>query len=120
MTLTLITAVASALVSGGGLVAIVNALASRKKVRTDAAARLSDEALKWVGEFQEEARAARTEAAALRRETSRTREEAQEARVQVAAVTAEAEALGRQVHALRAAILDPQVTRQQLHTMVQQ
>lgn len=120
MTLTLITAIASALVSGGGLVAIVNALASRRKVKTDAAARLSDEALKWVGEFQEEAKAARSEAAALRRETTRTREEAQEARVQVAVVTGQAEALGRQVQALRAAILDPQVTREQLHSMVRQ
>lgn len=118
MTLTLITAIVSALVSGGGLVAVVNALASRRKVRTDAAARLSDEALRWVGEFQEEAKAARTEAAALRKETAKTREEAQEARAQVAAVTVQAEALGRQVQALRAAILDPQVTREQLHDMV--
>lgn len=118
MNLTAIVAAVSALPIGGGLTAVVTAFTSRRKDRTDAAARLSDEALKWVEQFQEEAAAARKEAAELRRETTETRQEAQEARAQMAAVAQQAEALGRQVQALRAAILDPAVTREQLHFMV--
>lgn len=122
---TIVTATVSAVLGGGGLAAIVNAFASKRKDRADAATQLSDEALKWVGEFQEEAQSARREAAELRKETIRTRQEAEETRAEVkeararlAAVTAQAEALAREVAALRAAILDPQVTRERLRTMV--
>lgn len=96
---------------GGGSVAIVNALASRRGRKVDAADRLSDGALKWVDEFQADAREARSEAAAARHEAT-------EAHAQMRAIRAEAEWLAGQLQQLRRAILDPGATLERLRAMV--
>jgi uncharacterized coiled-coil DUF342 family protein len=107
---TVATAIGS-LLAGGGLVAIINAFAKRRTVRADAAARLSDETLKWVNEFQDNAKEARAEAALAR-------QEATEAHAQMRAVRSEAEWLAGQLQQLRRAILDPQATIERLRAMV--
>jgi len=97
--------------AGGGLVAIVNAFAKRRTVKVDAAARLSDETLKWVNEFQDNAKEARTESLAARAEAT-------EAHAQMRAIRAEAEWLAAQLQQLRRAILDPNATLERLRAMV--
>lgn len=111
LTTTVATVVGAAL-GGGGLVAVVNAFARRRTVRTDAADRLSDSALRWVEQFQEEAAEARREAAECRRESA-------EARREMAAVRLEAKELAADLHRLRAAILDPRITIERLRALVE-
>lgn len=101
----------AAALGGGGLVAIVNAFAKRRQVKVDAADRLSDGALKWVDEFQADAREARHEAAEARREAT-------EAHAQMRAVRAEAQWLAGQLKALRRAIIDPNATIERLRMLV--
>lgn len=96
---------------GGGLVAVVNAFARRKVVRVDAADRLSDSALRWVEQFQEEAAEARREAAACRQESI-------EARREMHLVREEAKELAADLHRLRRAILDPNASLERLRAMV--
>lgn len=108
---TMIATVVGAGLGGGGLVAIVNAVARRRPVKVDAADRLSDGALKWVDEFQADAREARSEAAHARREAT-------EAHAQMRAVRAEAEWLAGQLQALRRAIMAPDATLDRLRALV--
>lgn len=111
----LVTWVATAvggLVGGGGLVAMVNAFAKRRTVKVDAADKLSDGALRWVDEFQTEAREARNEAASARREAA-------EAHAQMREIRAEAELLARELRHLRMAILDPNATVGRLRLLVE-
>lgn len=103
--------VLAGVLGGGGMVAIVNAFAKRRQVKVDAADRLSDGALKWVDEFQADAREARSEAAAARREAT-------EAHAQMRAVRAEAQWLAGQLQALRRAIVDPNATLDRLRMLV--
>jgi hypothetical protein len=107
----MIATVVGAGLGGGGLVAIVNAVARRRTTKVDAADRLSDGALKWVNEFQENANEARFEAAAARREAT-------EAHAQMRAVRAEAEWLAGQLQALRRAIMAPDATLDRLRVLV--
>lgn len=110
-TLTTVASLIATALASGGLGVIVNALANRRKVRVDAADRLSDGALKWVDEFQADAREARHEASEARREAT-------EAHVQMRAVRAEAEWLAKQLQQLRRAIVDPSATLERLRAMV--
>jgi hypothetical protein len=122
---TIITAV-SALLGGGAVVAIVNALAGRKQRSVDAGGKLSDSALKWVEQFQEETAAARREAAearteaasanaAARREIDAMRQEAAAARREVAQVRDEAE---RALRSIRLLVLSPGATLEQIREHV--
>lgn len=108
---TTVASIVGASLASGGLVAIVNAIAGHRRARVDAADRLSDGALKWVDEFQADAREARSEAAAARHEAT-------EAHAQMRAVRAEAEWLAGQLQALRRAIVDPGATLERLRAMV--
>lgn len=114
----LVASVVGAAISSGGLVAIVNAVARRRKVKVDAADRLSDSTLKWVDEFQTEAREARKEAAEARKEATEARREATEAHNQMRAIRTEAELLAGQLQALRKAILDPNATIERLRAII--
>lgn len=104
-------AIASVLFGGGGLVAILNALTGRRGRRADVLERLSDSQLKWVEQFQEEAHAARLEAAEARREVAEVRREMGELR-------REAEGLARDLRNLRGAILAPDMTLARLRALV--
>lgn len=108
---TTLASIVGAALGSGGLVAIINAVAGRRKVKVDAADRLSDGALKWVDEFQSDAKEARSEAAAARREAT-------EAHAQMRAVRAEAEWLAGQLQQIRRAIVDPGATLERLRAMV--
>lgn len=107
---TIITAI-SALLGGGAVVAIVNALAGRKQRSVDAGGKLSDSALKWVEQFQEEARSARQETAEARRELADMRRE-------MAVLRGDAEQLGRELRSIRALILSPSATLEMLRAAV--
>ena len=108
---TLVAAVLSALLGGGAVVAVINAVANRRKVRVEVADRLSDSSLKWVQEFQEEAQRARLEASEARREVAEVRRE-------LGDVRREAEALARDLRNLRGAIMSPTATLERLRAMV--
>lgn len=109
--LTAVLTFSSLLLGGGGGAAILQAVTGRRSRKAEVADRLSDSTLKWVEEFQEEARNARAEAAEARRE-------AQEARRELADVRREAEALIRDLRELRAAVLSPGATVERLRAMV--
>ena len=125
--LTLAAAIVSAALTGGAVVALINAVAGRKARKAEVADRLSDSSLKWVQEFQEEtarsrqeatearqeAAEARREAADSRREAADARREATEARRQVAELATEV----RDLRTLRMAILSPTATLEQLRTL---
>lgn len=123
--LTLIAAAVSAALTGGAAVAMINAIAGRRSQKAEVAERLSDGALKWVQEFQEETASARREASEARQETASARREAAEARQELAdmrremqVVRAEAEALAAHLHSIRSAILAPAATIEQLRLLV--
>ena len=115
---TIIVSAITALLTGGAGVAIINAISSRRQRNAaarvkdaDASGRLSDSALKWVEQFQEEARSARQETAEARRELADMRRE-------VASIRGDAEQLGRELRSIRALILSPSVTLEQLRAAV--
>jgi uncharacterized protein (DUF3084 family) len=101
---------------GGGL--IVNAFARRPVIRADAAARLNDESLKWVEQFQEDAREAQQEAREARSEATAARREAAAAHADMRAIRREADWLLDRLEKLHRAILDPSVSRDRLKAMV--
>lgn len=101
----------SLLLGGGGLVALVKTWVDRRKRAADVTSTLSDAALKWVEQFQEETSSARREAAEARREVAEVRRELGEVR-------REAEALARDLRNLRGAIMSPTATLDRLREMV--
>lgn len=109
--LTVLVTAASALLGGGGLVALINAATGRKGRKAEVADRLSDSSLKWVQEFQEEASRARLEASEARREVAEVRRE-------LGDVRREAEALARDLRNLRGAIMAPSATLERLRAVV--
>lgn len=117
-TLVHVVEIVGAVLSGGGIVATVNALARRRVVKVDATRRFSDGVLKWVDEFQAEAAEARREAAEARRESNEARREVVDIRKQFAEISEHAEALNRHIRELHAAILHPAVTIDRLRAMV--
>lgn len=106
-----IASVLSALLCGGAGVAIINAVANRRRVNVEVSDRLSDSALKWVQEFQEEAQRARLEGSEARREVAEVRRE-------LATVRREAEALATDLRNLRGAIMAPNATLERLRALV--
>lgn len=118
-------AVVTALLTGGAAVAGINALATRRTRKADVTDRMNDSALRWVEQFQEEARAARAEAAearaevaASRRETAEARREVDAMRREVAQVRDDAEQLGRELRSIRSLILSPAATLEALRAAV--
>lgn len=106
-----------AILGSGGISYIVNAIANRRVVRVDAVDRLSDSALKWVEQFQEQATAAQVEAARawavvnqIRQECAETRREVTDARTQLRAVRDEAELLSREIQHIRRLVTEPGMT----------
>jgi hypothetical protein len=110
--LTIISSVVAALLGGGGVGIFVKAVAGRRTVRADAAAKLSDNALRWVKEFQDDAKTARAEAAACRREMSEVRLEAEQLRDELIRTL-------RIVRRVRDAIADPNVSRERLTQLIE-
>lgn len=108
------TVVASVLASGGA-VAIVQAVASRRKVKVDAADQLSDAAL-------DQLRAVRTDAmeqiALARRDVEDARRSAQQAWAEAADARREAMAATAQLRRLHSEILSPVATVDHLRTLV--
>lgn len=125
--------VITALLTGGGLVAGINAWSTRRNRRAEATATVSvatatfsGEALKWVQEFQEETAAARREAtearteataanAAAHRELDAMRLELAAARREVAQVRDEAE---RALRSIRLLVMSPTATIEQIRQHV--
>lgn len=103
--------VCSLLFGGGGLAVLVNAITGRRGRKAEVADRLSDSSLKWVEQFQEEAKQARLETSEARREMAEMRRELAECR-------AEAENLARDLRNLRGAIMAPGATLERLRAMV--
>lgn len=108
---TVIASVIAALLGGGGMAAVISALAGRKVAKVEAADRLNESTLEWAS-------AVKADAADARRETADARREMAEMRLEMATVRREAEALAQELRKLRLAILDPFATLEQLRAMV--
>lgn len=113
--------------AGGGLVAIVNAFATRRVVRVDAADRLSDAAVEWAAELKKDAADARMEAAEARRESAEARRETTEARreavdirAQLHAVKTELEQVFATMRRWQAAVWSPHASLEGLRVLVPQ
>ena len=102
--LTLAVSVVAAVLGGGGMAAIVTALARRKVTRVEAADLLNESALEFASTLKADAADARRELGEMRREMGEVRHEA--------------EALAYELRRLRLAILDPFATLDQLRAMV--
>ncbi len=120
--LTGLVTLASVLFGGGGLAVLVNAITGRRPRKAEVADRLSESTLKWVEQFQEEAAAARAEAAAsrqesaaARREMDSMRQECAAARREVAQVRDEAE---RALRSIRLLVMSPHATLDQIRSHV--
>lgn len=101
------------IVFGGGTMAVlVNAFTGRKARKADVTDRMSDQALKWVEQFQEEAANARREAVDARRELAEVRQEMRTVRI-------EAEALARELRNLRLEIMSPSTSLERLRAIVE-
>lgn len=108
---TVIVAVVSAALTGGGAAAMVNALARRRVTRVEAAAALNESTLEWATQLKDDSSDARKEA-------HEARIEAREARREMAAVRHEAELLAQELRRLRLAILDPFMTIDRLRSLI--
>lgn len=72
---TIVAAVTGALAGSAGIAPIILALARRGPIRAGGEISLSEESRQWVNEFQEDARAARSEAAGARNDAAAVRTE---------------------------------------------
>jgi uncharacterized coiled-coil DUF342 family protein len=99
------------ILSGGGIVALINALARKKLTKVDVAEKVNEIALEWATTVKADAEEARHEAQEARREAIETHR-------QMTAVRREATALAEDLHRLRQAILDPDATLDKLRAMV--
>ncbi|MEO3929959.1 hypothetical protein ABGB07_39830 [Micromonosporaceae bacterium B7E4] len=87
-----------------GVAALLNAFFGRGKTKAEEAQIITGSAVQVMNEFQEDARAARVEAA--------------EVRVEMRAVRDEARALAEELHRLRMAIMQPDATIEGLRALV--
>lgn len=119
-----------ALLGGGGGISLVDAIKNRKRNRADTTAVVSDSAIKLVSSIQSALNEAQEDAQQARNEARQARTEAQAARI---AARAEGDELWHQMHLmrremeglvyrfrqLRSAILDDNVSREELKLMAQ-
>jgi hypothetical protein len=111
-------AVVIAALSGGGFASILRAFADRRKVRADAAASLTAGAVALIQQMQIALDAAQADAAEAQKTSKEAREEGNEALRQMAQIRREAEVLAHRLRRLTAAILDDNVSREELKMMV--
>lgn len=118
------------LLGGGGIASIVEAVKNRKKNRADTTAVLSDSAVKMVESIQEALNEAQADAKEAREEARKARQESHESRM---AARHEGDELWHQMHLMRremevmvyrfrrltGAILDDNVSREELKLMAQ-
>lgn len=116
-----VTSIIGALLTGGGLVAVVNAVANRRKTKVDAATELSDTALEMIREVRTDAMqqielarqiavSARRDAEDARRSAGQAWAEATEARREAVDMRREAMATAAQLRRLHAEIWSPIAT----------
>ena len=101
----------TSLLASGGLIAVVNAVANRRKVKVDAADQLSDAALEQVRSALEQVAMARRDAEEARRSATHAWAEAADARREAMTVAA-------QLRRLHSEILSPVATIEHLRTLV--
>lgn len=111
--LTVVFSLVASLLGGGGMVAIINALAKRKVTKVEATERLTDSAAEWADKLQEHAERALKQAESAQRETEAVRQ-------QMTVVRREAEVLAWELRSLRLAILDPAATLEALRQRVRE
>lgn len=108
---TVLVAIISAGLTGGGAAAMVNALARRRVTKVEAADLLNESTLEWAGQLK-------ADSADARKEAAEARVEAREARKEMASVRHEAELLAQELRRLRLAILDPFMTLDRLRSLI--
>jgi chromosome segregation ATPase len=129
MNVTTVVTIVAGLLGGGGVVAVVNAIAGRRVSRADAAGRLSEGALRWVDEFQRSASGAESAAAAARAEAAAARSEIADLHGQLIEVRdqarriandlrEEARRLANDLYQIHRAARDPTMTLDQLRDVV--
>ena len=126
----LVAVIVTAALGGGGVASFVDAFKNRKKVKADTTQSLSESAVKMVASIQESLDEAQKDAAEARREASAAREEAKNARVEA---RKEGDQMWTQMHLMRremetmvyrfrrltGAILDDNVSREELKRLAQ-
>jgi len=110
--------IAAGLLSGGGIVAIVNGVTQRRLVKVEVADRLNEATLEWAEQLKADNADSRRENAETRHELAEARREAAEVRREMTVVRHEAEALADDLRRLRQAILDPNATLDRLRAIV--
>jgi chromosome segregation ATPase len=110
--------VVGGILSGGGLVAIINAVSRKRLIKVEVADRLNEATLEWAEAMKADNAEVRRENAETRMELTEARREASEIRRDLSAARHEAEALGDDLRRLRTAILDPHATLERLRFMV--
>jgi septal ring factor EnvC (AmiA/AmiB activator) len=113
-----VASVAAALLTGGGFVAIVNAVSRRRLVRVEVADRLNEATLEWAEAMRAENAEIRRDNTETRQELAEARREAAEVRREMTVVRHEAEALAHDLRRIREAILDPDATLERLRALV--
>jgi urease accessory protein UreF len=112
--LSIIPTLVAALIGGGGVVAIVNAVARRRLTHVEAATQLNDQAIEWAKHLEASAAEARNsavqawaQASASARDAADARREATDARREATEARMEAAEIGRELRTLRSVITDP-------------
>jgi hypothetical protein len=116
--MTVVTSVGAAMFGGGGIAAIVGAIARRRTIRADAAETLTDSALELVAALKADAAAARVDARAAAKDAASARREAAETHRQMVQVRQEAQLLAGRLRQLVRAIHQPDQTIERLRTLV--
>lgn len=106
------------ILSGGGLVAIVNAVSRKRLIKVEVADRLNEATLEWAESMKRDNAEVRRENAETRKELGEARREAAEIRRDLTMARHEAEALADDLRRLRSAILDPEATLERLRAML--
>lgn len=106
------------ILGGGGVVAIVQAVAGRKQRKVDAADKLSEGSVDWALELKKDASGARAEAHEAREEAKGARQELAQVHRSMRELADEVEAVTQRLRHWRTAILDPAATLENLRRMV--
>jgi hypothetical protein len=110
--------IAAGILSGGGFVAIVNAITRRRLLKVEVADRLNEATLEWAEAMRAENAEIRRDNTETRQELAEARREAAEVRREMTVVRHEAEALADDLRRIRLAVLDPDATLERLRALV--
>lgn len=116
--LTQATGWAIAALTGGAVVAAINAVAGKRKVKVEAVDLLNDSTLEWAKELKADASSARAEAAGAREEATRAHGALAQVRQEAMHLAWQLRVLNQHYQDVRGAILGPDASLETLRFMV--